>query len=154
MKRAKWLPGFGPALSLVLLATGCGSSGDPNLVSVAGTVTHKDSPVAGATVTFHAVEGSGSAFGLTDGDGVYSLTTAPGNSGLLPGNYAVTITKVEISGGDSLPEDHPDYGKKPVARETAKSVLPKQYGDPKASGLTANVEEDSSSFDFVLDEKK
>jgi hypothetical protein len=154
MKTATSFACLGSALSLVLMAGGCGGSGDPNLVSVKGTVTHLDRPVAGATVTFHAANGSGSAFGLSDADGVYTLTTAPGNRGVLPGDYAVTITKIEISGGDTLPEDHPDYGKKPVARQSAKSILPKKYGDPKSSELTATVEEESSSFDFALDAKK
>jgi hypothetical protein len=156
MKSAKLFFRLGPALSVALglLVSGCGSgSGDPSLVSVSGTVTHSGNPVAGATVTFHALEGSGSAFGMTDADGVYSLTTAPGNSGARPGDYAVTITKIEISGGDDLPEDHPDYGKKPLARQSAKSVLPEKYGDPKSSGLTVTVEEKSTSIDFVLDAK-
>ena len=154
MKRAKSFVCLGSALSLVLMAGGCGGSGDPNLVSVKGTVTHLDRPVAGATVTFHAEDGSGSAFGLSDADGTYTLTTAPGNRGVLPGNYAVTITKIKVSGGDTLSEDHPDYGKRPVARHSAKSVLPKKYGNPKSSNLTVTVEEDSSSFDFALDGKK
>lgn len=156
MKRAKLFHYLMPVLgfSLSLLASGCGSGGgDPSLVSVSGTVTRVGSPVAGATVTFHAPEGSGSAFGLTDADGVYSLTTAPGNRGARPGNYTVTITKVEISGGDSLPEDHPDYGKTPVAEQSAKSLLPEKYGDPKSSGLAVTVEEKSTSIDFALDAK-
>ncbi len=155
MKRAHAIRYLGSAVvaAVVLQAVGCSTGGDNDLVPVRGEVIYKGDVVAGASVTFHAVTGANSAFGRTNAKGVYSLSTAQGDKGVAPGEYQVTIRKVNFSGGTSLSEDDPNYGKKRVERGSATSALPVRYCKPGSSGLTTVVSKEASSIDFELEAK-
>jgi hypothetical protein len=77
-------------------------------------------------------------------------TTFESNDGALPGKYRVTMQKTEISGGADLPEDHPDYGKQPIAEAKVTELLPARYAAPATSELTAEVREGTNDIPFDL----
>lgn len=136
-----------------MAGNGCGSGpeGIPDGAPVTGVVTYNGSPVSGATVTFHPKSGDRAAVAQTDAAGIYQLTTQAANDGALPGDYVVTVTKIEFSGGTELPEDHPDYGKAPASDESeAKSLVPQKYGDPKTSDLAVTVQAGENNIPLEL----
>ena len=78
------------------------------------------------------------------------LSTFESGDGALAGNYRVTITKMEGSGGPQLSEDDPNY--KGAGEEgEMKNVLPEKYANAETSGLTATVTEGNNNFDFQLE---
>jgi hypothetical protein len=120
-------------LVLGCLVSGCGPS-RPATVPVKGTVTYNGEPVEGAAVVFF---GTGrQATGETNSEGIFSLQTYEPNDGAIPGEYTVTIAKVE-----SAPESSGDPGREPpkVSATPPKSLIPKKYADPKDSELKETV---------------
>src|SRR5713226_3122156 len=94
MMRVIRLGGSALVLAAVLAGSGCG--GAKKLVKVEGKVTLDGAPLDGAMVKFMPQGGSGQpATGLTGTDGKFRLTTYVTGDGALPGDYSVTITKVE-----------------------------------------------------------
>jgi hypothetical protein len=76
---------------------GCGESG-PKLVPVAGVVTLNGKPLEGAVVSFHPdpsnKEGKPGE-DITGPEGNYKVNTN-GRSGLVPGKYHVSVTKLSV----------------------------------------------------------
>ena len=145
---------------IVLLAIGCGSDSGPPpvpLYPVSGVVTFNGRPVAEADVTFFNAEQNRSAFGRTDDEGKYSLTTFTVKDGAVAGNHAVTIAKY-VSTTPPPPEpdveseayEPPKEGYDPPEAK-ADSGLPEKYADPGSSGLTATVDAGGANeFNFEL----
>jgi hypothetical protein len=96
-------------LVAVLYLSGCSSDAPKiNTVPVTGKVTYKGQPVAGATVAFIPTNPDGRpARGVTDDQGVYTLTTYLGPqdqpAGAEPGEYKVTIEKKQAAPGSAVP---------------------------------------------------
>ena len=134
-------------ISLAGLLPGCSSEepANPDLVPVTGLVTYRGAPVADAIVTFRAADNSTSAFGQTNAEGIYRLTTKQTNDGALPGNYLVTVEKMATDSAGQLPEDHPDYGKAPIVDSRPRSLLPPKFAAPMSSGLQATVTADGDN---------
>ncbi len=143
---------------------GCGSdstAGRPTTYPVSGTVKLSDQPVAGATVTFQLTSGSGSAAGITDASGKYTLSSFGGGDGAPAGDYSVTIVKYEgeaaapaASGGlasgeiDESAYNAPAQSAEPVG---PKNLLPPKYATAATSGLKARVSESGDNLvDFNL----
>src|SRR5690606_32888601 len=83
-------------VGLAVLALGCGGGEvEPPapVFPVSGKVTYKGQPVAGADITFHHESGDRSAFGRTNDEGEYKLTTFSSNDGAIEGRHGVTIIK-------------------------------------------------------------
>ena len=138
-----WFLGF--AWMLVPAAiSGCGPS-RPDLVPVSGAVTFQGQPVVGAQVTFMAPNAARAAFGVTDAEGKFRLSTFGTEDGAVVGNHTVTVAKpTETSGGKTMSPDDPDGGyaaamAQAAARPAVKSELPAKYANPQTSGLTADV---------------
>lgn len=130
-------------LACATMMFGCGGKpADPNrpaTTAVSGVVTHNGSPLDGATVTFKPVSTDGkAAFGKTDAEGKFSLTTFEGGDGAIPGEYNVTVVKMEVVESKAVSEDDPNYDPDYVEPE-AKSLIPEKYGNAADSGLTASV---------------
>ncbi len=90
---AAWLAlGYLGLCSIQGCSGGGGGGGDPNGKVVTGTVTYNGSPVEGANVTF--MSANSSAFGRTDAEGKFQLTTASGEKVSL-GDYQISIVKKE-----------------------------------------------------------
>ena len=150
------------AASLVCLAAGCfGSSEGPPVpvYPVTGTVTLGGTPLEGATVAFLGSGQTRPAFGRTDADGVYRLTTFSPNDGAVEGQYEVTVTKIvdmdpaEEQGRDMESED---YDPTAIATDEGPdldelNMVPPKYSQKATSGLSAKVTPDGeNTFDFEL----
>lgn len=148
-----------------MAAVGCGQSG-PAVQFVEGRVLLDGQPVSGATVGFGPVTlGNGlPAAGTTDAEGVFRLTASGGGApgaGTLPGDYVVTVSKVQQTDSKPLPTpDDPDYGKPadssaPLpAGGPPKYIVPEPYSRPETSGLSATVKRgrnNGEAFVFELD---
>jgi hypothetical protein len=149
------------ALLVVSLMVGCG----PSLptVPVSGAITQNGKPVEGATVLFSPKDATSGkpASGKTDASGKYTLSTylTPENSpqGALPGDYNVTVTKLEAQTTEMSPAD---LAKKMESAKGApgspspgmtapKNLLPERYSGA-TSGLTATVKSGGTN-DFPFD---
>src|SRR5690606_37354306 len=122
----------------------------PATVPVEGKVLLNGEPVEGASVVFSAdVErtpgqppGGKSAFGKTQSDGTFKLTTFETDDGAVPGKYFISVKKMEkVEQAEVLPESDPNYdpsaGTEPVP--PPKNLLPEKYSNPRKSGLNETV---------------
>lgn len=124
-------------LMLLMQQVGCGSGSET--IAVSGVVTHNSKPLADADVAFIPAEGR-PAYGRSDSNGRFTLTTFNDGDGALPGEHVVTIMKsVEVK---------PATDTNPYAEY--KSVVPVKYGRPQESPLTATVE-NGSEMEFSFD---
>jgi len=110
-----------------LSCAGCAAAPTPDpdrkaTYPVSGRVLVEDRPLAGAVVTFHPLEVAGGktvrAYARTDASGSFTLSTYEVGDGAPVGRYAVTVL-----------QDADD----------AMGSVAARYGDPRESGLTAEV---------------
>ncbi len=138
---------------LIVTAAGCGQSG-PAVQYVEGRVLLDGAPVSGATVNFQPLTPEAMpAYGGTDAEGIYRLTTTRGgrrDGGALAGDYAITISKWRNRLEDLPAEPDPSdttalsewmRKKEALERLPPDYIVPKRYGDPKTSCLTASVKQ-------------
>jgi hypothetical protein len=120
------------ALVSVLGTVGCSKNrGDrPVVVPVSGVVLYNGKPLAGAHVTFTNPDAKRSAYGKTDADGHFTLTTFPDE----PGDGAVPGKRIDRTA---------TTGKVPDVQR--RWVIPEHYGNVTTSGLTAEVKEDGKN---------
>jgi len=155
------LGGFLCLAAVVVSLAGCGEPPEPadrlGRVPATATVTYNGADVDGATVTFYpAGEGGMGAFGKTDSGGRAKMGTYDSEDGAVPGEYTVTVFKMEgaTSGvvGEEEESDEPEGEEGGETDESeAAGVLPAKYADKSASGLTATVTEGGdNSFPFEL----
>jgi len=131
-----------------LTLAGCGGDTRPKnrdpVYKVSGQIMYKGSPVVQADVTFVCNEKKRSAFGRTDAQGKFSLTTFAPNDGAVAGKHVVLVRKIEATAGAGKEPEVSDAaydptkvdGSKPQA---AKNELPAKYGDAATSDLFAVV---------------
>ncbi|OAI53043.1 hypothetical protein AYO47_05560 [Planctomyces sp. SCGC AG-212-M04] len=143
-----------------LFAAGCGSSAPSNrekVFPVKGKVVYKGKPVTNADITFICKEKDRGAFGRTDGDGVFQLTTFSSNDGAVAGKHTVVVTKVEVAAPakQEAPIDSPDYvPPQPMGRVAPpKPQIPPKYSDAKTSDLIAIVNDDGNNAEITLELK-
>jgi hypothetical protein len=134
---------------LILLAALLGCSGGHGTASVAGTVLYKNQPVEGATVIFHPQGDSTTArpaqVKSTSG-GQFTLTTyfgpADQPAGALPGDYKVTVSKIDEPQGAFDPHKDPP----------PKNHLPIKYMTPQQSPLAATIKAGSNHLELKLED--
>ena len=131
---------------------GCGGGEDkwsaerPKPVPAGGTVLYKNAPVEGATVTLVPQGTSQAAIGQTDADGRFKLQTYAPGDGAVPGEYTVSVRKVEVAA--QAREETNVNDSTPIQE---RSLLPKKYSDAQKSGLKASVKEGAENdFKFEL----
>jgi hypothetical protein len=163
MRRHVWV--LGVAVAGLVVAAGCGSGGKKP-VPVKGTVTLDGKPVSLASVVFvPQKEGGIIAQGVTNHNGEFELTTYKPNDGVLPGDYSVTVTKVDemptVNVSDLPADMTPDQiMHKVVPRVMAKRAqqrlqpkksgqIPEFYGAGKRSPLRCRVPVDGEA-NFTL----
>lgn len=123
-------------IAFLSIISGCGSPKVKGLVPVRGTVYFKDVPLEDASITFTPKEFKDDAriaTGQTDSKGVFELRTI-GEKGALPGEYLVSIVKNR----DAKPTAQTTESVPPHERNSKRSiesVIPKNYNNPKNSGL-------------------
>jgi len=114
---------------------GCGPSG-PAVEFVEGVVLLDGSPVEDCVVGFSPLDPGGiSAFGQTDGAGVFRLTSSRGGKparGAVPGRYAISITKQK-------PRDRPPGSMQASGPDDIIFLVPRGYAQADTSGLAATV---------------
>jgi len=143
--------GFVVVGSAFLLA-GCGGGGGGR---IEGKVLLNGEPLPGAHVVFEPKEkGLTSGYKATTNEkGEFVMTPAKGGS-VKPGKYGVAITKyVDKKGQTPDSEDVEQL----IARGEARSILPRNYGDPVTSDLYADVKEGTTvvpPFDLKGPKKK
>lgn len=133
------------ALAVGLLTiTGCWGKGEvkgrPKVYPISGKVLYKGEPVTGADITFICEEKERSAFGRTDSQGRFKLTTFAPNDGAVEGKHVVTVVKVEQAEVVAQPSiEDPAYDPEAVNRAAAapppKTLVPAKYGNAKTSDL-------------------
>jgi hypothetical protein len=154
-------------ISFVVLV-GCNGGGGAAKVAthkVTGKVTMGGSAVAGATVTFSPEKGSSpAAMGLTDAQGVYTLTTYAAGDGAPEGDYKVLVYKeAPKSEASSGPQHDPKAGGTPQGPPGPKghggsnkkggpagSLLPEKYSSASDTPLKKTVKSGENTIDLEL----
>lgn len=145
-------------LGLLALVIGC--SGDDRVATVHGTVTLDGAPVSDASVTFMPKEGGRPAFGITEADGTYTLTTFEDGDGAMVGNHVVTVTAVDEEVNTKVEAAVEEHGSLAEVmhpnRRSPKQTwrVPQVYSESETSGLEFEVERgESNQADFTLSSK-
>lgn len=128
-------------LAAMAAVTGCGKS--DGLVPVSGTVTLDGSPLEKAVVTFHpqaGAKGNGSG-ATTDAAGKFTLMSPQGKKGILPGEYAVTVSRRELTPkAEKMVAEMQAQGQAPALTDSdSKEALPLPYTKPETSPLKQSV---------------
>jgi hypothetical protein len=157
---------WGLGVLFTVLAQGCyrptGAADRRPTAPTSGVVKHLGKPVEGATVTFIPASNPVPAYGITDEEGRFQLSTYEEHDGAIIGEHAVTISKTTgttpssepPSTGNNDPEDFENYvppslGVTPPP--VVKHLLPEKYSEAETSGLTATVTSDGeNAFTFEL----
>lgn len=147
---------------VLLFATGftlCGcqnSSRLDGLVPASGVVMYENNPVEGAQITFAPVSGSGEkrmATATTDAKGRFIMMSLNPGDGVFPGEYAVSIKKIELM-GEPKKETLPDGTVIERGRTDDRVIekLPLKYGSGKTSELKVVVsEKGDKNIEFLLE---
>jgi hypothetical protein len=122
------------------VSAGCGRQGPP-LGTVHGQVTMDNQPVPRASITFSPQEPGPSSYGVTDGDGRYTLFFSDRQAGAVLGKHNVQI--------EALEPDEDENGN-PVGPEPVK--IPQKYRVP--GPLTGEVNAGDNEINFPLDSKE
>jgi hypothetical protein len=137
--------------TIVALSVGVvvGCSDKHGTAVVTGTVRYKSQPVEGASISFLPKSDdakSKAAHGRTDAGGRFTLTTyfSPDDqpAGALPGEYSVTVTKIDEPVGAYDPHKDP----------LLKNHLPSKYSTPQKTPLTAIIKTGTNRPEFNLED--
>jgi hypothetical protein len=137
----------------LLSGAGCGGRNTP--VPVSGVVTLDGKPLEGANVYFYAVgdaKDGRPAYGVTDANGRFDLSTLGDRDGALPRQYKVVIHKYVPTIPNLKIPDFPDTVDGKSQRDDFmyrnfmekgiqpfKNALPVKFSDSNATPLTCNV---------------
>ena len=158
-------------ITLVGTMTGCGDRTEfPETAKVTGNITFNGAAVAGASVTFSPTRAGGhAAFGTTDAQGKYELSTFGIKDGAVPSIYKVTVSKMlqAAQGDEGSTAENPSAayeraealgidvmgtasGDAGAGAKQAEELLPVKYKMRDASPFEANVTADGGDFPFDL----
>jgi hypothetical protein len=131
-----------PALTSVLLATGCGGGSDPKetLVPVGGTLLVDGKPLDGVVVTFTPTEEKNSrgGAGKTDATGAFTVRhLAQNEPGLAPGKYTLRFSRMRLADGSAAPELPP--GTPPDPANIQVETFPPELTNPSASSTQVEI---------------
>ncbi len=152
-----------------LLLTGCSKSDRPATALASGKVTLEGVPVVGASVMFQPVAGGRPGSGVTNGNGVYQISSyGQPNDGVAVGEHKVSVVKIAGDGAFSLapaeaakPTDAPTAAANPTdslseialpnedeesekAAPEIEYLVPQKYQNPENSGLKVTVPAEGS----------
>jgi hypothetical protein len=139
---------------VVLVFCACNHDNHLGTVIVRGTVKVDNQPMEGIEVIFSPATGDGlPAYGQTDQNGNYSLTTAGTTigSGAVPGEFIPTFKKV------LLEHDPRFFGKEDVIPPPPKvtHLIPKKYSQKETTDISSVtvLKRKTNIFDFNLSSK-
>ena len=149
-------------LLAAILAGGCYSGvRRPPTYQVAGTVTMKGQPLAGATVVFVPAEGATHepATGITDAAGAFKLSTFIADDGAQEGDYRIKVSKFDVKKPTkeeqqkyvSMEEEQKIQFGDELPTPPAKNLLPKKYASEATSGFTYTVKKGENTVELKLD---
>ncbi|MHB8897946.1 MAG: carboxypeptidase-like regulatory domain-containing protein [Thermoguttaceae bacterium] len=120
----------------------------PELTPATVTVTYKGQPVEGATVALAPKSGTFSAGGMTDAAGKAVLKTNGTYDGVAPGEFSVSISKVEAASASGSMESSADPAAYAQSFESSasgkpKSLIPEKYSSFETSALTLTAAQGS-----------
>jgi len=156
---------FLAVVAVALVVAGCRPA-SPRLYKAGGTVTHKDTPVEGATVTFLYADNN-FASGTTDAAGKYVLSYGARGNGAALGKCSVTVFKPRVVASASPPPEEKDPTKRREVMEewerknkerlekeksggAEAPLLPAIYSDTKTTPLSFEVTADEAKNDFPI----
>ena len=122
-------------VALMGLFTAGGCERDARPVPMEGVLTFEGKPLAKARVQFTPVACGRPAFGLTDDEGRFRLTTYEAGDGALPGSYKVTVTHYL-----ETREGAPQAPRSEKAPEPAQASVPKRATAFDAQGRAITLE--------------
>ena len=136
--------------------TGCGPKG-PVVYPVTGIVTLDGKPIQGASVSFlpkqaaseDDISGPLEAYGQTDADGKYFLSTTRGSAidgGTTVGEYNVTVAKMRMA--NAPPTDSSGGGGGFVPR--FEYTIPQVFDKAETAKISVEVVKGKNTFNFVL----
>ena len=142
-----------PTVVAAFVIAGCGEGDDrPARIPATGQVLYQGKPVEGAHVAFRGSGDQTPAVGTTDAEGKFTLSTFDQEDGAIPGEYAVTVSKIVTvggTGGDTSMEAMAAKSDKNAPQ--SRNELPQQYADPAQTPLKASVTEGGENhFVFKL----
>src|SRR5437879_6432336 len=91
-------------LGFALIVSMAGCSGNDRPVRQKVNVTLEGEPLAGVTVTFMSTANKRPAWGTTDEEGSFELTTYAAEDGAVPGEYKIIVNSATPPGAGDLPE--------------------------------------------------
>ena len=143
-------------LAVTLVAVnGCGGGSGapdkrPERVAFGGTAMLNGATIEDGLITFHPVGSGNGASGKTDSDGKFVMSTFESGDGVVPGEYTVTVLKIEVADAASsvLLTDDPNYSGEPETEVAVQpsNKLPPQFEDPTTSGVKVTVTEANTGF--------
>lgn len=118
---------------------GCGPKASlSGLAPCQGKVTLDGSPVSEANVMFAPKGGGRAATAKTNAQGEFIVGTLLPKDGIMPGEYAVVVTKLEPSGPAPKPFVNAD-GDTITPAPPEENVLPKQYESTDKTELNISI---------------
>lgn len=130
---------------MILLALGCSQTvqdGRPARAKVTGSVSLGGGVLSGTNVLLHSQSDQGQdAVGKTEADGTFTLTTFTPGDGALPGEYKVTVSKVETVSAVTEEQAQQLLSQgRPVPPPKNTELVPKKYTNMSLTPLTFTVE--------------
>ncbi|RCS44596.1 hypothetical protein DTL42_16855 [Bremerella cremea] len=140
------------ALSVIFLSvTGCGGTSDqPDLGQVTGTVTLDGKPLSDTAIVFYPDSGR-PARGLTDAEGKYELIYIRDTRGTKLGHNRVEIAPSEEAEDEDEEETDEDTPQVKRPAKSKKPKIPARYNTK--TELEADVKPGDNTFDFKLESK-
>jgi hypothetical protein len=132
---------FSLLAAFAFTTVGCGGTvdktkaGRPATVTAKGSVTYNGNPLEGAIVVLSPKKAGPAAQAMSDANGNFDLQAFPPDPGAVPGDYIVIITKMSTPEQKIIPGGSDGSTTGPPAH----SLIPKKYGRPDQSKLTANI---------------
>lgn len=149
-----WSTRYQRLLVIAMLACGTGGCGGEKpgrgtTADVNGRVTYRGVPLVNGDIKFIPVQAANEvrvAYGTLDDEGRYRLSTYEQNDGAILGDYRIVVEAC-----NQLPvEEARRAAMLGGANGQPKSLIPRRYGDPNTSGLTASVKSGQNTLDIDL----
>jgi len=134
-------------LMCVCVLAGCGGRANDEwtaqrhkVAAVSGVVLLDGQPLEGATVNFFSADREVTAYGRTNAQGEFQLTTYDAGDGAVAGAHKVTVKKVE-----TITVPNPEDPNLPPISSKETWHTPKRFGSVGTSPLSANVDPGGTS---------
>jgi hypothetical protein len=137
--------GLAALIAAVVVSTGCGRDGLPNMVPIRGEVVVDGQPLAQGQVVYLPKDPAHGrqANGPIKPDGTFVLTTQKGGDGAMHGEYDIVVFGYGTNPGKAARSRAETEA---ALKEKSKSPIPEKYSDQATSGLSDTVDEDHSGF--------